>query len=268
MQQLALRFNFPVFIFGYAGRLFKDLAAVLRFRTEYTVDFSLANDGVSIPSQSRIHKKLVDVLEPAKGFIDIILPLAAAVHPPGNRNLRKIQRKIVIGIVQRQRDLREAQGFPGFRTRENHILHFAAAEGLDALFPHDPADGVRNVAFSGAVWSDNGGDSRIKVQVNFVGKGLKPLHFDTLQPHIFYPLPSCFRMFFPSGQQTDMLIIKYSINYITCHEFFPKSVKFFILCKFGWHSIAIDSQSSPAFPRLRRQLCMYLKYSALFVTQM
>ena len=56
-------------------------------------------------------------------------------------------------------DFSHATWFAVSRALEDHILHGAAAQMLDALLAQDPGDGVRDIALATAVGSDNGGNS-------------------------------------------------------------------------------------------------------------
>ena len=80
-------------------------------------------------------------------------------------------------IVEDQRDLRKAHRRPLLGTAEDHIFHLGAAKGLGTLLTHDPADGVRNIGFTGAVGTDDSGDVLRKVQNGLIREGLEALNF-------------------------------------------------------------------------------------------
>jgi hypothetical protein len=46
-----------------------------------------------------------------------------------------------------------------------------------ALLTHSPAEGVDDIGFSTAIGTDNGRNSRIKLDDGFLHKGLKSNHF-------------------------------------------------------------------------------------------
>ena len=159
-------------------RLLKDLAALAAFYGQDLVDLALSDDGIALAAHAGVHEQLVHVLEPHGLLIDVILRLAAAVVAAGDRYLRLVAgRKNVLRIVDDQRHLCEAHLVPRLRTSEDHILHLGAAELAAVLLAHDPADGVGDVGFAGAVGPHDGGDVLAEVQHRLIGKRLEPLNF-------------------------------------------------------------------------------------------
>ena len=81
------------------------------------------------------------------------------------------------GVVQHQRHLGKTHRGPLLRAAEDHVLHLAAPEGLAGLLAHDPADGVGNIGFAGAVGAHDGGDILSEIQNRLVREGLEALNF-------------------------------------------------------------------------------------------
>ena len=72
---------------GDAGRLLKDLPAVSGFDRQNLVDLTLADDGIALPAQTRVHEQLVDILQSDGAAVDVVLALPGAVVPPGDHHL-------------------------------------------------------------------------------------------------------------------------------------------------------------------------------------
>ena len=62
LVQVALRLLFAVAVAGDARRLLKNLPAVLGTGGHNAVYLALADNGIAVPSQARVHKELVDIL--------------------------------------------------------------------------------------------------------------------------------------------------------------------------------------------------------------
>ena len=168
---------------GDAGGLLKDLPAVGGLQGQDLVDLALADDGVALPAQARVHEQLVDVLEAHRAAVDVILALPRAVVPPGDHDLALLHGEDMLGIVQHKRDLRKAQLLALGCAAEDHVLHLAAPQGPGGLLPHDPADGVGDIRFSAAVGAHDGGDVLVKGQHRLVREGLEPLDFQRSKVH-------------------------------------------------------------------------------------
>ena len=82
----------------------------------------------------------------------------------------------MIGVVERDRNIRIAERLAVLRSCENNILHGRTSKLLRALFSEHPAHRIRDVTLTASVWSDNTGDSVVKFKHDFVGKGLKSMY--------------------------------------------------------------------------------------------
>ena len=173
--QLPLGLLLPVSVAGDAGGLLKDLPAVGGLDGQNFVDLALADDGVALPAQARVHEQLVDVLQPDGTAVDIVLALAGAVVPPGDHHLGLLHVEDMRGVVQHQRYLGVARLLALGGAAEDHVLHLAAPEGPGGLLPHDPADGVGDIGFAGPVGPHDGGDVLGEGQHRLVREGLEAL---------------------------------------------------------------------------------------------
>ena len=175
--QLALGLLFPVAVFGDAGGLLKDLPAVAAFQGENLVNTALADVGIALPAQARVHQQLVNVPKAGGLTVDIVFPIAGAIIAAGHHHLIGIIGKGPVPVVQGQGRLREAQLGALGGAAEDHILHFRAPEGLGALFAHYPQNGIGNIGFSGAVGTHNGRNIVAKADHRLIREGLKALQF-------------------------------------------------------------------------------------------
>ena len=164
-------------VFGDAGGLFKNLPAVVALEGENFVDAALADVGVALPAQARVHKQFVDVLQAGGLAVDVVFAVAAAVIAAGDHDLVGIVSQGPVGVVQGQGGLGKAHGAPLLGAAEDHVLHFGAPEGFGALLAHDPEDGVGDIRFAGAVGPDDGGDVVAEPDQGLVREGLKALQF-------------------------------------------------------------------------------------------
>ena len=84
----------------------------------------------------------------------------------------------MIRIVQRNGNKGIAERLPEFGSRENNVLHTAAAQLLAALLPKYPANGICHIALAASVWTHYGGDSVMEGQMNPVGKRFKTMNLN------------------------------------------------------------------------------------------
>ena len=175
--QLPLRFFLPVTVLGNTCRLLEDLPAVRALGGEDLIHPALTYNGIALPAHAGVHKQLRHVLQSDGLAVDVILALSAAVIPPGDGHLRLVHRwEQMTGVVQHQRHLSKAHRGAFFRAAEDHVLHFAAPEGLAGLLAHDPADGVGNVGLAGAVRPHDGCNILTEVQDRLIREGFEALH--------------------------------------------------------------------------------------------
>ena len=106
----ALGLLFPVAVFGDAGSLFKNFAAVGRFLREDLVDSALTDVRVAFSSKAGIHEKLVDIAQTRRLLVDVILAFARTVVPASDHNLGRFDGKHPVLVIQNQRRFRIADG--------------------------------------------------------------------------------------------------------------------------------------------------------------
>src|SRR5439155_14987055 len=76
-----------------------------RPRREDRLDLALADDRVHPLAEPEVGKQLHEIEPPHAGSIDQVLPLAAAMQPARDRELRVIDRQRSVGVVEEEVDL-------------------------------------------------------------------------------------------------------------------------------------------------------------------
>ena len=175
LVQLCGSFIFPRFIFDNACRFFKNTAAFIALCTEDFVNPALPDDGIAFPAHAGIHKQLLNVFQAAGRTVDAVFAFTGAVHAPRHLHLCIFHRQTAVLIINDNGNLRKAERLPAFRSGENNVLHFIAAQAFHALLPKHPAHSVGNVALATAVGADYGRYTGVKFQLHFFRKGLKSL---------------------------------------------------------------------------------------------
>ena len=160
--QPPLRLFLPVPVLGNTGSLLEDLPAVRAFDGQNLIDPALADVGVALFAQARVHEHLIDIPQAGGLAVNIVFAFAGAVIPARDHNLRRIHREAAVLIVQNQRRLGKAHLAALLGAAEDHVLHLRPAQRLGTHLAHDPADGVGNIRFAAAVGADDGGDIAVK----------------------------------------------------------------------------------------------------------
>ena len=175
--QPPLRLFLPVPVFGNAGGLLEDFPAVRAFDGQDLIDPALADVGVALLAQARVHEHLVDVPQAGGLAVNIVFAFAGTVIPARDHHFRRVHREAAVLVVQNQRRLGKAHLAALLGAAEDHILHLRPAQRLGTHLAHDPADGVGNIRFAAAVGADDGGDVAVKPQDRLIRKGFEALDF-------------------------------------------------------------------------------------------
>ena len=116
---------------GYSRRLFEHIAPLRRARRDKVGDSALADHGIAVASESRVHKQLVDIAQADSLAVQKILALARAVVAAGNGDIVFIAVvEGAVGVIEAQSDLGKAHRLSERRAAEDDILHFRAAQAL------------------------------------------------------------------------------------------------------------------------------------------
>ena len=168
---------FLVAILGNTGRLVKNLTAIVGARGNDFVNTSLTDNGVTIATQTRIHKQHTDILKTHRGTIELVLTAAGAIAPTGNTHLIRIHFQHTSGIVDDQGHLCIAHRTTLSGTIENNVLHLGSTQRLAGLFTQHPFDGITDIGLTATVGTHNGGHTIAEVQYGFIRKGFKSMQF-------------------------------------------------------------------------------------------
>ena len=122
-----------------------------------------------------IHKKILDIFQPALHIIQAIFAFTAFIKFAGNGNRIKFGRKQVPCIFKCQAHFRKTAGRAGFRAIEHKALKVFAAQVADLLFTDHPANAVNDIAFTATVGANDAGNVLIKIHNGFIGKAFKTL---------------------------------------------------------------------------------------------
>lgn len=173
---------FPLrLVLGDPGDLFEDEPAILGLGVDHPIDLPLLDDRVGAFSHARVHEKLVNVPEAARGLVDEKLAGAVTVDTPGDRDLFPL---VEGGELRRKGDPRAIQdeAHLGHRGRgavlgagEDHVGHALAAQVARALLAHHPHDGVDDVALTATVRPDDTRHTRFKGENGAIEERLEAL---------------------------------------------------------------------------------------------
>ena len=187
--QLAERFLFLRFEFRDASGFFKDHPAIFRLAGKDLRDVALRQNAVARATDARAHEQLLDVLQPARRAVEKIFATAVAENPPcqgdfiiSDFNSRCLQ-TFPAHTAERERNFRHTDGSASIRAVEDHVGHFAAAQGLGGLLTQHPADGVGDIGLAAAVRPDDGSHAGLEIQRRLVREGLKAKNREILEIH-------------------------------------------------------------------------------------
>ena len=166
-----------------AGGFFKNLAAVFAFLGKDFVDPALADQGIAFPADARIAEKLLNVSEPAAGFVQLIFAVPAAINAARYAYLGKSAFQRSVAVVKRQGDFAVGGALSLLRAAENHVFHLRAAQDAGALLAQHPTDGVADIALARAVRPDDAGNSLIEDDLGPIHKGFEPVQFEFFKLH-------------------------------------------------------------------------------------
>ena len=116
---------------GYSRRLFEHIAPLRRARRDKVGDSALADHGIAVASESRVHKQLVDIAQADSLAVQLILALARAVVAAGDGDIVLVAVvEGAVGVIEAQSDLGKAHRLSERRAAEYDVLHFRAAQAL------------------------------------------------------------------------------------------------------------------------------------------
>ena len=127
------------------GGFLDDRASVFGTRVEHRVELALADDDVLLATDAGVGEQLLDVEQPARRAVDLVLGVAGAEQRAGDRHLAELDRQQAGGVVDAQRHLGATERGTVGRAREDDVVHLAAAQRARPLGAEHPGDGVDEV---------------------------------------------------------------------------------------------------------------------------
>jgi len=173
-----------------AGGFLENGAAIFGTRRQDRVDLALLHDRVGRASDAGIHEHALDIAQAARRLVQLVLAGAVAENAPRDGDFVISGAHLLFAIAEGQRDLGHAEWRTRLRARKDHVLHFAAAQGLGRLLAEHPPDTVEDVALAAAIRPHNGGDAGVKFERSAVCERLKSDDVERLQIHAAFLRPS------------------------------------------------------------------------------
>ena len=109
------------------GGLLDQLAPLDRAQPQHLVDQALRHHRVRVLADLGAEEEVVDVEQPHLLAVDAVLVLPGAVGPAGDADLVEVDRHPVLGVVEDQRDLGDAEGGALVRAGKDQVLGLARA---------------------------------------------------------------------------------------------------------------------------------------------
>ena len=111
--ELALGADLAAAMLGDIRRLLDEGAAFLGPAREDRIELTLADDRMGILAEARVVQDVGDVHQAARRVVDEVLALARTVHAARDRDLGEVDGQRVVGVVEDEGDLCEADGAAG-----------------------------------------------------------------------------------------------------------------------------------------------------------
>ena len=127
-----------------------------------------------------VGKKILDVAQPARRFVQQIFGIAVPVNSPGYPNIVPVDVQFRRAIGEGERYFGKAERFPAVGAVENHVGHFTAAQRFRGLLAEHPFDRVEQVRFPAPVRADDGGNAFVKVEDSLIGERFEAEEFERL----------------------------------------------------------------------------------------
>src|SRR5262245_15365745 len=178
-RELQLRPVAPPLEASQPGRFLDELPPLLGPRPENLFDAPLADDRAHVPAEPDVREQLDEVRAPNGRAIDEVLPLAAAVQAPHERDLgeRQLRERAVL-VVEEQLDLAVVGRRPILPTREEHVVRLLGAKLARREAARGPEQSVGDVRLPGAVRPDDDRDPALEANLDRLGERLEPAQLD------------------------------------------------------------------------------------------
>ena len=155
-------------------RLLHELAPLVRLRGEHRLDLALADDGVHRAAEADVREQLDEVGAANLCLVDEVLALAAAVQPPGDRDLGEVElAEAAALVVEDQLDLAALRRRPALSPVEEDVVRLLGAQLGRRQRAGRPDDRIGDVRLARAVRADDDGDAGLELQLEGVRERLE-----------------------------------------------------------------------------------------------
>ena len=150
---------------AHPGGLFDQRSAGGGHGLDDEVDVVLGHHRVAVLAQAGAGQQRVDVLQPGRGAVNVVMAFAGAIEPSRDFDLGKLHGQPAVRVVDHKGHLGHPNlGFarpPGI----DEVLHALAANLARVTLAQRPADGVHQVGLATAVRAHDPGDAVTERQV-------------------------------------------------------------------------------------------------------
>ncbi len=180
--ELALRLRALLLVARDPRGLLDEDAPLPRLCREHVIEALLVHEGIRLGVDARPGEEILDVPQAAHVAVQQVLALARPIEPAGHRDLAPRDLELPV-IVEDQAHLGESDRLARGRAVEDHVLHLVAPQGLGALLPERPADGVGDIGLAAAIGADDAGHPGEDLHFGLVGEGFEAVDEYGREPH-------------------------------------------------------------------------------------
>ena len=170
-------------VLGDTRCVLEDAPSLITLSGDDLGNLTLTNDGIPVTAHTRVHEKLVDVLQSHRLAVYVVFTVARTVITAGNRHLVVHTVKAVFGIaiVKGNRHLGISHGLTTVRAAKDNILHAVSADVFGRYLTQNPSHSVGNVGLTASVRPHDNRGSRLKGKLCFIGEGFEALKLQRFQ---------------------------------------------------------------------------------------
>src|SRR5580765_2280103 len=164
-------------------RLLQENASFGRLRPEDLLDLALPDDRVHPAAEPDVREQL-DEIDPAdRRLVDEVLALAAALEPPGDRNLGPFERPVARSVVEEELDLAMLRLLPRPGSGKENVVGLLGPQLTGRKRSRSPDDRVGDVRLAGAVRPDDDRHTRLELNLDRLHERLEAAQFDRTKMH-------------------------------------------------------------------------------------
>ena len=176
------------------GGLFQNAAARLGFGVDQFRNLTLPHQSGRMRTGRGIREQHLNIARPHIPRVRLIgrprIPRDPA-HDFQHVLIVEPRRRDAVRVVDGQTDLGEIPCGATGRTGKDHVLHPTAAHGGRAVFPHDPAQRLKQVGFATAIRPHHPGQAVGNDQLCRIDKAFKAIESEAIETQIWVLFDSC-----------------------------------------------------------------------------